>query len=81
MVLLMKSHRFSLIGVSAAGGIFHNLGQVIVAATVVQNMKIMLYLPILSVAGVGTGILIGITAYVTLNHLKKLPLYQKLQDA
>ena len=81
MVLLMKSHRFSLIGVSAAGGIFHNLGQVIVAATVVQNMKIMLYLPILSVAGVGTCILICITAYVTLNHLKKLPLYQKLQDA
>lgn len=81
MVLLMKSHHFSLIGVSAAGGIFHNLGQVIVAAMVVQNMKIMLYLPILSVAGVGTGILIGITAYVTLNHLRKLPLYQKLQDA
>lgn len=80
MVLLMKSKRFSLMGVSAAGGIFHNLGQLIVAVSVVQNAKLFLYLPVLSVAGVGTGILIGITAYFTLDHLKKLPLYRKLQD-
>lgn len=80
MVLLMKTKKFSLIGVSAAGGIFHNLGQVIVASLVVMNAKIMLYLPILSVAGTGTGILIGITVLFSLHHLKKLPLYERIQQ-
>jgi heptaprenyl diphosphate synthase len=46
---------------------------------VVENLKIMLYLPILAVAGTGTGILIGITAVFTLRHLEKLPLYKRMQ--
>lgn len=79
MLLLQKTGKFSLIGVSTAGGIFHNLGQVIVASLVVQNIKIMLYLPVLSIAGTGTGILIGITALFTLRHLKKLPIHKKMQ--
>lgn len=81
MIILQKTGKFSLIGVSTAGGIFHNLGQVLVASAVVQNIKILLYLPVLTVAGTGTGILIGLTAYFTLKHLQKLPLYQRLQEA
>lgn len=79
MIFLKNTGKFSLIGVSAAGGIFHNLGQVIIASLVVENMKIMLYLPILAIAGAGTGILIGITAVFTLRHLEKLPLYKRMQ--
>lgn len=78
MTLLQRTGRFSLIGVSAAGGIFHNFGQLVVASMVVENIKIMLYLPILSVAGAGTGILIGITSVFTLRHLQKLPIYKRL---
>ena len=40
----------------------------------------MLYLPVLSVAGVGTGILIGVTASFTLAHLQKLPVYKRMQQ-
>ncbi len=80
MVLLKKSRKFSLLGVSAAGGIFHNLGQVCIAAAVVENLKIFLYLPILSVAGAGTGILIGITAHFALQHLQQLPIYQRMRQ-
>ena len=80
MIALKRAGRFSLIGVSAAGGVFHNLGQVIVASLVVENIKIMLYLPVLSVAGVGTGILIGVTASFTLAHLRKLPVYKRMQQ-
>ncbi|MCI1820820.1 MAG: Gx transporter family protein [Megasphaera sp.] len=79
MIVLKKTGKFSVIGVSAAGGIFHNLGQVIIASIIVENIKIMLYLPILSIAGVGTGILIGITALFTLRHLTNLPIYQRLK--
>lgn len=80
MVILQKIGKFSLIGVSAAGGIFHNFGQVIVASTIVMNAKVMLYLPILAVAGAGTGIILGVTALYTLKHLQKLPLYARLQQ-
>ena len=41
MVLLKKIPGFSIIGVSIAGGISHNIGQLIVAAIVVQNIKIL----------------------------------------
>lgn len=81
MSLLQKSGKFSLIGVSAAGGILHNWGQVLIACLIVENAKILLYLPVLSVAGVGTGILIGITANFTLRHLKRLPLYNRMREA
>lgn len=50
------------------------------ASLVVENIKIMLYLPVLAVAGTGTGILIGITAIFTLRHLKKLPIYRRMQE-
>lgn len=80
MVLLQKTGKFGIFGISAAGGFFHNLGQVIVASCIVENMKVMLYLPILAVAGIGTGILLGITSWYTLKHLKKLPLYQRLKS-
>lgn len=79
-MMVQKTGKFSIIGVSTAGGIFHNLGQVIVASLVVENIKIMLYLPILAVAGTGTGILIGITAIFTLRHLKRLPIYRRMQE-
>lgn len=80
MMLCKQTGKFSIIGVSTAGGIFHNLGQVIVASLVVENIKIMLYLPILAVAGTGTGILIGITSVFTLRHLQKLPIYKRMQE-
>ncbi len=80
MMLLKQTGKFSLLGVSAAGGVFHNLGQVIVASAVVENIKIMLYLPVLTVAGMGTGILIGVTAWMTLRHLQKLPVYKRMQQ-
>lgn len=80
MLILQASGKFSILGVSMAGGIFHNLGQVIIASLVVANIKIMLYLPILTIAGTGTGILIGLTSIFTLRHLKKLPVYKRMQE-
>ena len=51
MDLLKKHSDFSLIGISVAGGVTHNIGQLIVA--------MMIYAPALLVAGVLAGILIG----------------------
>ena len=59
MTLLKKTKGFSEVGVSIAGGIAHNIGQLIVAAIVVENMKLVYYLPALLIAGTITGCLIG----------------------
>ncbi len=70
--------KLSIIGVSAAGAVFHNVGQLIVASAIVHNIDVMLYLPILSIAGIGTGIFIGITANYMVGHMTKLPYFKKV---
>lgn len=57
-----KENGFSITGVSIAGGVSHNIGQLIVAVLVVQNLRIAFYLPALMIAGLVTGFLIGILA-------------------
>lgn len=59
MILLKRSGGFSMVGVSMAGGVSHNAGQLIVAIAVVENFSLAYYLPVLLVSGVITGFLIG----------------------
>ncbi|MDE7414821.1 MAG: Gx transporter family protein [Lachnospiraceae bacterium] len=63
MFLLKKGNSFSITGVSIAGGVSHNMGQLVMAVMVVQNLKIAFYFPALMMAGLVTGCLIGILAY------------------
>lgn len=72
-----KDH-LSIIGVSASGAVFHNVGQLLIASAIVRNINVMLYLPVLSIAGIGTGIFIGITANYAINHMVKLPYFKKI---
>lgn len=72
MVLLRKTECFSCISVSVAGGISHNIGQILVAAWIVQNFNIMFYIPVLLVAGLVTGLLIGILAQELIVRLPKI---------
>ena len=60
MALLSRAKGFSMIGISILGGVCHNIGQIIVAAVVVENLKIMYYFPVLLIAGIVTGAVIGI---------------------
>lgn len=71
MLILSKIKGFSVIGVSVAGGVSHNLGQLIVAALVVENMNLFFYFPVLILAGVITGLLIGIAVNAVLPAIKK----------
>lgn len=63
MCILKNVDGFSITGVSIAGGVSHNIGQLIVAVLVVQNLKIAFYFPALMIAGLVTGCLIGMLAY------------------
>lgn len=73
IVKKIGSDRVSIIGVSAAGAVFHNVGQILVAALVIQNINIALYLPILNITGIVTGIFIGITANYAVTYVKRIP--------
>jgi len=60
MVLAKKSKRFSITGVSVLGGIFHNVGQIIVAILVLETASLIFYLPVLLITGVVAGVVIGL---------------------
>jgi len=69
MAVLKRTNQFSIIGISLVGGVVHNVGQITIAALVVENSKLFYYLPMLLVAGVITGVVIGIVAKLALKHL------------
>lgn len=71
MVLVKKTGLFSMIGVSMAGGVAHNLGQLIIAALVTSTFHIFYYLPVLILSGTAAGILIGIAAHFLMKALPK----------
>jgi len=60
MILAKRSGMFGKIGVSVLGGIFHNIGQLLVAAWVTRTAGVFTYLPALLAAGVIAGALIGL---------------------
>ena len=62
MYILKKTNHFAIISVSAAGGVMHNVGHLIVAANVVKTYSVIYYAPVLIIAGVFTGIIIGIVS-------------------
>ncbi len=69
MALLKRTDLFSVMGVSMAGGVAHNIGQLIVAAFVVETFSIVYYLPVLLISGLLTGLLIG---FISGEMLKRL---------
>ena len=60
MVLAKKTKMLSMTGVSVLGGVFHNVGQIIVAILVLETASLIYYLPVLLIAGITSGIVIGI---------------------
>ncbi|MCY6355230.1 Gx transporter family protein [Clostridium sp. ZS2-4] len=62
----------SIIGISIIGAVFHNIGQIIVAALVIENVMIVTYLPVLIAAALGTGFFVGLTSKYLLPFIKKI---------
>lgn len=72
MVALKRTKTFSLLGISAMGGVFHNVGQLIMATLVLESLSIGYYLPVLLISGLVTGILIGIISGEMLKRLNRI---------
>ncbi len=71
MVIARKTKLFSVTGVSVLGAVFHNVGQIIMAALVVENSSLFYYLPVLLVSGVVFGIIIGVVGSVLIKRLSR----------
>ena len=71
MAVLLKTKRFSPVGVSVAGGVAHNAGQIIVAILVTETAQLIYYLPVLCISGIAAGILIGVVSGIIINRLQK----------
>ena len=63
MTVIKRIKGFSMIGVSMAGGVSHNIGQLIVAMLTVESVAPLSYMPVLIVAGAVSGIAVGAAAY------------------
>lgn len=72
MTVLKRTHWFHVPVVSAAGGVLHNLGQIFVAFFTVKTYGVFYYVPILMIAGLITGILIGIVAVLVLPYIQTI---------
>ena len=70
MLVLKKLPIFSSLGVSIAGGVMHNIGQIVAACLLLENAAIAGYLPVLIVSGVIAGIAVGIAAAIVVKRVK-----------
>lgn len=75
LVKQLGEERVSMIGVSATGGILHNVGQLMVASWMAKSWTVLLYLPAMSIVGIFAGVAIGIAANYALTHVKLLKKY------
>ena len=77
MAVFIRSGRFSVTGVSMAGGVAHNIGQLVTAMFAVSTYQVGYYLPVLLIAGLVTGALIGLTADAVLRRIRNLDFRQQ----
>ena len=71
MIIMMKTKIFGVTSVSVTGGVFHNLGQILVACLVLETDVLLYYLPVLILSGTVTGAVIGIASSIVIKRLQK----------
>ena len=72
MALLKRLDKFSTVGVSVAGGVLHNVGQILMAMLLLGTAEIGYYLIVLAVTGTVSGVLIGLCGSVAVKRVPDL---------
>lgn len=70
MVAVKKISKVSMITVGIFGGVFHNIGQMVVAIFVVDTYQVIYYLPVLIITGIVTGAIIGTVSRIIYTRTK-----------
>lgn len=76
MALLKKTGAFGIVGVSAAGGVFHNFGQ-ICAGALFAGTGLFYYFPVLIVFGAASGAIVGYVAGLIIQRLNKSKIWSE----
>ncbi len=71
MIVLKKTDKLSAVGVSVAGGVSHNLGQIFVAMLLLNTPQIAYYMIVLTVTGTVSGVFIGLCGAYLVKRLSK----------
>lgn len=69
MTLLYSTKKFSIVAISMAGGVFHNLGQLCAAALILTTIKAAYWLPFLVFAGAAAGTVLGVVCRILLSRI------------
>ena len=69
MALLRRIDRFSTVGISVAGGVAHNAGQILMAMLILQTKQLLGHLPVLAVSGIAGGVLTGLAAALLIRRI------------
>lgn len=72
MYLVSKVKGFSMIGVSIIGAIGHNIGQLLVASMIIENINMIGYLPFMLISSLITGMFIGLVSNYCYPKLEKV---------
>ena len=70
MILLRRLNLMSEVGVSVAGGVTHNVGQILMAMLLLETAELGYYLVVLTITGIIAGILVGLCGSIL---IKKVP--------
>ncbi|MBQ8380933.1 MAG: Gx transporter family protein [Clostridia bacterium] len=70
MAILKKLGLFSEVGVSIAGAVLHNLGQILVAVIVLRTAEIGYYMIILTLTGILSGVFVGLVGSLLTKYIK-----------
>ncbi len=70
MIILYKFNRFSVVGVSLGGAVFHNLGQLLFAALFLNMGQLLYYVPIVILLAIPSGIIVGFLAKTLVLHFQ-----------
>ena len=70
MALLKRSRKFSLLGISVAGAVSHNIAQVLVAMAVMETARLAWYLPVLLVSGIAAGVCVGAAGALIVKRIR-----------
>lgn len=76
MALLKKTNLFSTVGVSIAGGVCHNLGQILIAILITSTAQIGYYMIFLCISGILSGALIGVVGALIIKYTKNFKGWQ-----
>ena len=71
MYILKKITPLKLVVVSVVGGVMHNVGQIVVAAMILETGVVVYYLPFLILSGTIAGIAVGVAAAVLIKRLSR----------